>query len=54
MRLGVVARTIELEQKAVQAIRNYLKMRPATMYEQVLLKRGNEPISRRMMCQSAR
>ncbi len=43
----MVARTIDLEKKAAQAIKNYLTMRPASLYEQVLLNRGNERISER-------
>jgi integrase/recombinase XerC len=44
---GMVARSIELEKKAVQAIKNYLKTRPPVVYEQLFLNRDSEPISAR-------
>jgi integrase/recombinase XerC len=44
---GMVARSIALEKKAVQAIKNYLKTRPAVIHEQLFLNRDHEPISER-------
>ncbi len=44
---GMQARSIELEKKAVQAIKNYLKTRPAAPYPHLFLNRDNEPFSER-------
>lgn len=44
---GMVARTIELERKATQAIKNYLIIRPKVLSEQLFLNYTNEPISER-------
>lgn len=44
---GMAARTIELERKATQAIKNYLHIRPKTLSEQLFLNYTNEPISER-------
>src|SRR5207249_217824 len=44
---GMAARTIELERKAIQAIKNYLVARPAALSEQLFLNYTNEPISER-------
>ena len=44
---GMVARTIELEKKALQAIKNYLDRRPRVMYEELFLNRDDAPFSER-------
>jgi integrase/recombinase XerC len=44
---GMTARSIELERKVTQAIKNYLSTRPATVAEQLFLNYTNEPISDR-------
>lgn len=44
---GMAARTIELERKATQAIKNYLIIRPKVLSEQLFLNYTNEPISER-------
>ena len=44
---GMAARSIELERKATQAIKNYLSIRPAALSEQLFLNYTNEPISER-------
>jgi integrase/recombinase XerC len=44
---GMVSRTIELEKKAIQAIRNYLARRPHTTYEELFLNRDDAPFSER-------
>src|SRR5215212_5882180 len=44
---GMVARSIELERKVTQAVKNYLHTRPATLAEQLFLNYTNEPISER-------
>jgi integrase/recombinase XerC len=43
---GMVARTIDLEKKAIHALKNYLAIRPPVQYDQVFLNRNNEPYSR--------
>ncbi|HEY0771866.1 MAG TPA: tyrosine-type recombinase/integrase [Sphingobacteriaceae bacterium] len=44
---GMVSRTIELEKKAIQAIRNYLDRRLRTTYEELFLNRDDAPFSER-------
>lgn len=44
---GMVSRTIELEKKAIQAIKNYLDRRPRTTFEELFLNRDNAPFSER-------
>jgi len=44
---GMAARSIELERKATQAIKNYLATRPTAAAEQLFLNYTNEPISER-------
>jgi site-specific recombinase XerD len=44
---GMAARTIELERKATQAIKNYLSTRPQALSEQLFLNYTHEPISER-------
>jgi integrase/recombinase XerD len=44
---GMVARSIELERKATQAVKNYLSTRPSTSFAQLFLNRDNAPISER-------
>jgi integrase/recombinase XerC len=44
---GMAARSIELERKATQAIKNYLATRPKTFPEQLFLNYTGEPISER-------
>jgi site-specific recombinase XerD len=44
---GMVSRTIELEKKAIQAIKNYLTRRPNTAYEALFLNRDDAPFSER-------
>jgi len=44
---GMAARSIELERKATQAIKNYLVTRSAGVSEQLFLNYHNEPISER-------
>lgn len=44
---GMVSRTIELEKKAIQAIRNYLARRPPTTYKELFLNRDDAPFSER-------
>src|SRR5215208_4302418 len=44
---GMVARSIELERKVTQAIKNYLATRPTVGAEQLFLNYTNEPISDR-------
>jgi integrase/recombinase XerC len=44
---SMVARSIELERKATQAIKNHLATRPNVTYNQLFLNRDNEPISDR-------
>lgn len=44
---GMVARSIELERKVTQAIKNYLTIRPNAPYGQLFLNYQNEPISGR-------
>jgi site-specific recombinase XerD len=44
---GGKARSIELEKKGMQAIKNYLKLRTASSYTQVFLNRYGEPLSER-------
>lgn len=44
---GMRARTIELEKKAVQAIKNYLAMRPEGSSDTLFLNRYGEPIGER-------
>jgi integrase/recombinase XerC len=44
---GMVARSIELERKVIQAIKNYLHTRPAAAAQQLFLNYTNEPISDR-------
>jgi integrase/recombinase XerC len=44
---GMSARSIELERKVTQAIKNYLHTRPATAAEQLFINYTNEPISER-------
>src|SRR3712207_5545831 len=43
----MVARSIELERKALQAIKTYLALRPTGMHEQLFLNRYGDPISER-------
>jgi integrase/recombinase XerC len=44
---GMVSRTIELEKKAIQAIKNYLARRPHIAYEALFLNRDDAPFSER-------
>jgi site-specific recombinase XerD len=44
---GHAYRSIELERKVTQAVKNYLTTRPNTAYDQLFLNRYNEPISDR-------
>jgi site-specific recombinase XerD len=44
---GMVARTIELERKVTQAIKNYLGIRPTAAYDRLFLNYQHEPISER-------
>jgi integrase/recombinase XerC len=44
---GMAARSIELERKATQAVKNYLTIRPQSLSEQLFLNYTNEPISER-------
>jgi site-specific recombinase XerD len=44
---GGKARTIELEKKGRQAIKNYLRLRTASSYTQLFLNRYGEPLSER-------
>lgn len=44
---GMVARSIELERKVTQAVKNYLTIRPNVTYDQLFLNYQNEPISGR-------
>jgi site-specific recombinase XerD len=44
---GMVARTIELEKKALQALKGYLAVRLTGLYDQLFLNRYGEPISER-------
>jgi site-specific recombinase XerD len=44
---GMVARTIELEKKAMQALKGYLAVRLTGLYNQLFLNRYGEPISER-------
>jgi integrase/recombinase XerC len=44
---GMAARSIELERKAIQAIKNYLTTRPKVFSEQLFLNYTGEPISER-------
>jgi integrase/recombinase XerC len=44
---GQSYRAIELERKAIQALKNYLATRAHNVYEQLFLNKDNEPISER-------
>jgi len=44
---GMAARSIELERKASQAVKNYLSIRPQVLCEQLFLNYTNTPISER-------
>ncbi len=44
---GMVARSIELEKKAVQAVKNYLAVRPPVADDALFLNRDNAPFSER-------
>ncbi len=44
---GMVARTIELEKKATQAIKSYLAIRPTVSHDFLFVNRYGEPISDR-------
>jgi integrase/recombinase XerC len=44
---GMVAREIELEKKAIQAIKSYLAIRPSTYNDLIFLNRDGDPISER-------
>jgi site-specific recombinase XerD len=44
---GMAARSIELERKVTQAIKNYLHTRPTAIADQLFLNYTNEPISAR-------